>query len=56
MADNQRMITLFTLAQKKFEDPKLDKDKVFFELVREEVIENGSRLSFYRDNIPSINF
>ncbi len=56
VADHQRMITLYTLAQKKFEDPKLDKDKVFFELAREEVIENGSWLSFCRDNIPSINF
>jgi len=56
VADHQRMITLYTLAQKKFEDPKLDEDKVFFELAREEVIENGTWLSFCRDNIPSINF
>lgn len=56
VAEHQRMIALYTLAQKKFEDPKLDKDTVFFELAREEVIENGSWLSFCRDNIPSINF
>ena len=55
LSDHKKMANLYKIAQKKWGDPCISKEKLLFELAKEEIIENGIWLSYCRDNAPSVN-
>ena len=55
ISDHEKMIALYSAAQKKFDDERIPKKLLFLELAQEEIMENGNWISYSRDNAPSIN-
>ncbi|MCL2114628.1 MAG: hypothetical protein FWH29_00220 [Methanobrevibacter sp.] len=53
--DHDNMIMLYKSAQTKLSKNELNRDDIFIELAREEILETGNWLSYSRDNTPDIN-
>ncbi|MBF7097008.1 hypothetical protein [Alkalibacter mobilis] len=55
ISDHKKMIYLYTIFQDLYENHEMSKDRLFFELARESVVETGDWLTYCRDQSPSIN-
>jgi hypothetical protein len=53
-ADHKKMQALYSMAQEKYNEAGIPKDKLLWELAREEIIENGNWYSYCQDNAPGI--
>lgn len=53
--DHEKMASLYSSAKELFECGNVNSEKLFFELAREEIIENGNWFSYCRENSPSFN-
>ena len=53
--DHDKMAALYRLAQRRYEENAAPKQRLLWELAREEIIENGNWYSYCTDNAPSIN-
>jgi hypothetical protein len=53
--DHEKMVLLYSAANSQFDNEYFDRTKLFLELAREEIIENGNWFSYCRENPPSFN-
>ena len=53
--DHARMTALYAAAKARYADGSVPHERLFAELAREEIIENGNWVSYCRENTPSFN-
>lgn len=53
--DHEKMASLYAFAKEQFERGNVNRERLFFELAREEIIENGNWFSYCRENSPTFD-